>query len=720
MKTAILLNFGNYLDSIDDVQEENFAGFNRPDKDAWPFLAQRAYEPELARFLRKYRRQLAGRFGQAAVEEVGLFETVEAEGPVAVVARAMPNADVQLLMGPGRLSGEHFSIWVTIVKAFGCRFLGSAKLWYVPAGRVQSFDALAFRDRVMCELNVAVTLDEALAAARSNPASLAATSSGPDKPTISISRGADRKYSISFSYNRKLVDFFSNKTGGITGITAYNPATKARETYSLELIEEILAKISELFPEYEVITDGVVEAQKEREERQELLRQPIPEVQALLAEGYTLRPYQNEMVRFLTERNGNVLIGDEMGLGKTLQSLAWAAAFGKKVLVVAPKNVRRTWCREAVKFFPTYFKPIELDSARLRAGKYESLEGFNIAAVTYESVGKFTALVLAAGFDTIIIDESHRIKNPKAKTTQAIMALAKRFKHRIPMTGTSIKNKKAELFNQLALVAPELFPNVAALRRSTIGETWNIIQKCYLARQKATVAKDLPPKATTVVKLDIDGLPDWDQNEGEDGLEEALETPFDVGQVSRLQHAIAIGKVDATVDFVKEILDGSDQKVLVFTVSKIAAEAIAAALGDLAILHHGQMTQDRREAAKDRFEAPGSPERVFVTTIQSCREGATLNAASAVVFNSLPWTAADVAQAEARCHRIGQTRFVNSYWVVAENNVFDNGVADIVMRKYVLHKMIVEGKQLSEAERTWMEKPVKMSDLAKVIGKKAA
>lgn len=730
-----LLQMGHWLDSIDMVMEQNFAGFNRPDKDAWPFVAARAFEPELARFLRKYRRQLVEQYTKDICEQMGFFAPVEDEGSLEVLARVTSEAEVQFLIGPGRLSGNDFTTWHTLVKSYGCVFSSRLKVWLIPASRVRGFDAEAFRQQVMLELNLPVlNLDTALATARANPIldrvlEHASRARPQSKPTIAISRSESGLFSISFSFNRALVDFFSNKAGQISGITAYNPQTKARETRSLELVEEIIEKVTERFPEYEIVLEGVDEARREREERQELLRQPIPEVQALLAPGFALRPYQNEMVRFLLQRDGRVLIGDEMGLGKTLQSLSWVAARGKKVLVVAPKNARRMWIKESVKFFPGYFKPIELKAEQLRAGKITSLDGYNLACVNYESVGKVVSLVLSAGFDTIIIDESHRIKNPKAKTTQTLLALGNRFQHRILMSGTAIKNKKAELFNQLQLVAPELFPTVQSLRNTTIGDTWNTIQKCYLARTKAVVAKDLPPKITSIVKMDIEGLPDWSGSEA--AVREAMEDPtgqdmealenaaFDIGEVARLQHAIALGKVEATVDFVNEILEGSDQKVIVFTINRTAAEQIAAALGPLAILHHGQMSDDKREAAKDRFEAAGSPERVFVTTIQSCREAVTLNAASAVVFNSLPWTAADVAQAEARCHRIGQTKCVNVYWLVAENNEFDNGVADIVMRKYTLHKMLAEGKQLSPEEREWMEARVSVQDIVKAIAKAA-
>lgn len=87
------------------------------------------------------------------------------------------------------------------------------------------------------------------------------------------------------------------------------------------------------------------------------------------------------------------------------------------------------------------------------------------------------------------------------------------------------------------------------------------------------------------------------------------------------------------------------------------------------------------------------------------------------MFNDLPWTAADVAQAEDRCHRVGQKNAVNVYWNVAEDNDFDENVVEILKRKYDLHKKINEGRPLSPEEKAWQEKPVTMAEvMARIKG----
>jgi hypothetical protein len=279
----------------------------------------------------------------------------------------------------------------------------------------------------------------------------------------------------------------------------------------------------------------------------------------------------------------------------------------------------------------------------------------------------------------------------------------------------------------------------------------------YLARSKQQVLKDLPPKTTTISTLYVPNAPDIEDfttppkepkappanatptqlaahsaamriyedrlagfREDREMYREAVgDDPSSmggptVGEYSRIRGELAEAKAPATVDMVKEILNGSDSKVLVFSESVAAAKKIAEDLGDVAILHHGQQSDDLREASKKEFQREGSPKRVFVSTRPSLAVGATLTAADKVVFNDLPWTAADIQQAEDRVHRIGQQNNVNVYWVVAEDNKFDENVTAILRRKYDLAAKINAGRQLSPEEKAWMDKPL---TIAEALGK---
>ncbi len=410
--------------------------------------------------------------------------------------------------------------------------------------------------------------------------------------------------------------------------------------------------------------------------------------------------------------NNTFILHGHVVTHNTIQTLAWAAKNNKKVLVVCPKVVRKNWLEEAHKFFPEHFKGAELVAAQLKKGQVPDLSDVNIATVNYESLSKFEEAIKAAGFDTIVIDESHRAKNPKAQVTQNLQKIGAGMKHHILLSGTAIKNKKEELFTQLDMVAPGKFTK-NAIKTASIGGLWLDMHAFYLARAKATVLKDLPEKTTSIVKHPVVGLPDMgDENS--------------VGAISKLKAEIAKGKVPVTKAMVQEILDTSDSHVIVFTDSVEAAKQIQEAFGDEAILHHGQLSDKDRDAAVKEFQKKDeagnfiSKKRVFVTTRQSMAVGATLTAADKVVFNDLPWTAADVRQAEDRAHRIGQKNAVNVYWMTAEGNLFDENVNDILKRKYELGQKLNQGKQLTAAEMEWMSKPITAAELLAQIHGQAA
>jgi SNF2 family DNA or RNA helicase len=139
--------------------------------------------------------------------------------------------------------------------------------------------------------------------------------------------------------------------------------------------------------------------------------------------------------------------------------------------------------------------------------------------------------------------------------------------------------------------------------------------------------------------------------------------------------------------------------------------AVKEHFGDLAIIHHGQLSDDVREKAKETFQKEDCLARVFVSTRPSLAVGATLTRASRVVFNDLPWNMADIQQAEDRTHRIGQINPVVVHWVVAENSEFDSNLTDIIEQKAKIQKAVTEGKKLTADELNQLQQPVSFKDL---------
>lgn len=709
MDTQRLIEFGTFLDGVDNVREKNDAGFNRLDKRTWPGARTSGRAEVMARVLHKYGRQLRANYGDEAVDSAFSGFDITA-APQIVPALDMERKRIVFELR-GFLGRDKFSTYVAAQKAAGLWFDGVSKLWYLALSRADQFDGAQYAEAMLAQGFEVEDIPEAPAAkpltAAETFADLTSTYPSIRSGAVAVVRKTDGRIAFAFPFNQALVDLFSSRKGNVSGIFEFNPAGKSWETFQVELAEEALAKLPARMPTgWNLLVDESYELAKlERQAEVEAFQSAIPEVASELAEDISLFAYQNEAVRFFERTDGNALLGDEMGLGKTLQCLAYAVAQKRRLVVVAPKVVRRTWVLEARKFFPAYFpedRTLEMTTAKLRKGQIPDLHGFTLVSVNFESVEKFIPLIQAGGFDLLVIDESHRIKSGKAKVTQTVTALAQGIPHRILLSGTAIKNKKEELFTQLNLVKPGMFKNKEELRSATIGGTWNKIREVYLARTKKEVLTFLPEKLVQQVELDVSDCPDKPAR-------------LDIGDISKLKADIAIAKVPATVEFVEELLDSSDSKVLVFTDSKEAAEQIAEKLGTPALLHHGQMGDEAREKVKADFQNGTSPARVLVTTRQSLAVGATLTAADKVVFNDLPWTPADVRQAEDRAHRAGQKSVVNVYWIVAAANKWDKALIGIIRRKYELAKKLCEGKQMTAEEREWLEKKVSVEEVLAVI-----
>ncbi len=203
-------------------------------------------------------------------------------------------------------------------------------------------------------------------------------------------------------------------------------------------------------------------------------------------------------------------------------------------------------------------------------------------------------------------------------------------------------------------------------------------------------------------------------------------TPKDIGEMSAAKQALAIAKTDGTSEYVKEMLTSSDSNILVFTDSKEAAEQLHRKIGnDVAVIHHGSHSDKHREEAVSHFDPAtrqaGDKKRVFIATTQSAGIGINLQTADKVVFNDLPWTPADLRQAEDRAHRIGTESSVNVYWQTVEGHEFDQLIAETIKTKYELSKKVLEGKQLTKEERAWMDKAVSPQEmLATLKGERPA
>jgi SWI/SNF-related matrix-associated actin-dependent regulator of chromatin subfamily A-like protein 1 len=420
--------------------------------------------------------------------------------------------------------------------------------------------------------------------------------------------------------------------------------------------------------------------------------------------------YQGAGIAFLNAANGRAIIGDEMGLGKTLQALAWVVTNHKRALVICPNN-QHDWAAEVEKFAVTPSfqiltpKPVEFTQAQF-------------TLVNYESCGKHDFSKLQ--YDTVIIDESHLVKNAKTARFKNIAFLTKDVKHVILISGTSIINRPVEFFTQLNLVKPGItgtygsytFKYCAGHRHeygwdasgaSNLDELRALIAPIYLRRNKADVLPELPPKIRQEVRLE--GVKIKEKLGGSDNP---------LAQISRMKIALAMAKIESTIKFVKGMVE-QGEKVIVFSDYVEPVKQIAAAFGEQAICYLSELTPEERHVAKEAFQNDPT-KMVFVATSRIASVSLTLTAASHVVFNDLPWTPGTLLQAEDRAHRIGQLFTLNVYRMVASGTL-DMYITELLTSKAIILKQVLD-KGLDGMEFDSDEKSI-LTDIVRHFAKEA-
>jgi SNF2 family DNA or RNA helicase len=139
-------------------------------------------------------------------------------------------------------------------------------------------------------------------------------------------------------------------------------------------------------------------------------------LKAVLPEGKVPFAYQNVGIAFAEATNGNCLIADEMGLGKTWQALGYLALHPEfKALVICPSSLTLNWAREAAGLVPNRRVSLVLSGASALPKTPD------LVIISYDLAVRRRAELESAGFQVVIIDESHKLKSEDAKRTKEIL-----------------------------------------------------------------------------------------------------------------------------------------------------------------------------------------------------------------------------------------------------------------------------------------------------------
>lgn len=166
----------------------------------------------------------------------------------------------------------------------------------------------------------------------------------------------------------------------------------------------------------------------------------------------TLLPFQKLGVCYGVEKHGRCMIADEMGLGKTYQALALADFYKNDwpLLVCTTASTRSVWSSTVLDLLPAV-PPHRVVCVSTRLEESD-LDVARVLIVSYTMMERNHAMLLRRSYPFVILDESHMLKNGKAKQTQAVLELTKRAKRVVLLTGTPALSRPVELFTQLQML----------------------------------------------------------------------------------------------------------------------------------------------------------------------------------------------------------------------------------------------------------------------------
>jgi SNF2 family DNA or RNA helicase len=430
----------------------------------------------------------------------------------------------------------------------------------------------------------------------------------------------------------------------------------------------------------------------------------------------TLRDYQKvglTWLHFLAKQKLGGILADDMGLGKTVQLIAHLCLEKEEFetqppfLVVCPTSVLPNWLSECQKFAP-HLKTIAYHGTA-RDAVLEDFKNVDLIVTTYPILTRDIEQLRTFSYRGIALDEAQTIKNHGTKLAQAARQL--KANYRFCLTGTPVENHLGELWSQFEFLLPGLLGDQTRFRikfRNPIEKEGNSERKQILAkrikpfllrRTKQEVAKELPDKTTVVQKIELSSA-QKDLYETvrlastKQVREQIAKNGFNNSHIMILDALLKLRQACGDPRLVKlsaaralnstnkirnsakleELLEKLSQlvlegrKILVFSqftsmLSLIAEELKARGLQFVTITGD---TKDRKTPVDD-FQNGLVP--IFLISLKAGGTGLNLTAADIVIHYDPWWNLAVEEQATDRAHRIGQTKKVFVYKLIARGTI---------------------------------------------------
>lgn len=480
---------------------------------------------------------------------------------------------------------------------------------------------------------------------------------------------------------------------------------KPESIYSFSTFLSTARKISNTFRCYPDALQYILDLRDDRK-RAELVSEKCTDKNLDSLLNARLYPYQKEGIRFAI-KTGTTIIADEMGLGKTIQAIGCAEFMRKEnlissVLIVCPTSLKYQWKKEIERF--TGCQSVVIEGNHLRRKKmYDDSTFYKI--VSYNSICNDVKILRHMSTDFMIMDEAQRLKNWNTQVAQAMRRI--HADYMVVLSGTPLENKLQELYSIVQIVNPFLLgplhefiadttvlsPSGQIIGYKNLNEIGERLKGVMIRRRKSDVKLQLPSRMDSIrfvpMTKEQAGMHDefhsvvsqivtkWNKTHflSEKDRKRLLlllsqmrmvcDSTFILDQRSRHDT-----KIDELMHMVEDMIENGDDKMVVFSQWERMTRLVCQELEKRGIMYanlNGSVPSEKRKQLMDDFTS--NPDcRIFVST-DAGSTGLNLQVASVLVNLDLPWNPAVLEQRIARIYRIGQTKSVQVFNMVAERTI---------------------------------------------------
>lgn len=403
-----------------------------------------------------------------------------------------------------------------------------------------------------------------------------------------------------------------------------------------------------------------------------------------------LYPHQEQSKQFLLDTK-RAILADQPRVGKTLPTAA-AALEHLPALIVCPAIAKTVW--EAA------FNKLSDATVRVVNGKNDAMKTtqHQVVIINYDLLQYFNN----AGYQTLVLDECHRVKNPLAKRTTSASLLMKQIDRVYALSGTPIPNRPIELWpilHGLGIYRGGWYDFAARYAKmwkapwgldvsgsSNIAELKALMKPHVMRRKKEDVFKDYQDPQVSLITFDLPN----DKREQEFDADALVANPnalLAFEGLAEIMKEAGMRKVSLAAEFIDDLLNAGEPVVVFAHHKDVVAELCDQLRVHKPVTVVGDTPRAQRDKAIEAFQSGKA--KCIVGNIAAMSEGVDLSAADTIVFVECTWSTSALEQASSRVENIAKHGVKPMIYILTIRASLDHTVlAKILAKQNIINQII--------------------------------